>query len=123
MVKRIVKYNPAFLSRDELVQSFVVRHAELELIVQVIRENLTQSNQHVLVIGPRGAGKTMLALRVAEEVRKEGDLNERWYPLVFSEESYQVTTPGEFWLEALFHLGQKTGESRWKDTFRELTGE
>ena len=120
MGKRIVKYNPAFLLKDELVRSFVVRHAELELIVQVLQENVTQSNQHVLVIGPRGTGKTMLVLRVAEEVRKEDDLNERWYPLVFAEESYQVTTPGEFWLEALFHLGQKTGEPR---SLKELSGE
>ncbi len=58
MSKRIVKYNPAFLSNEELVRSFVVRHAELELIEQVIRENVTKSNQHVLVIGPRGIGKT-----------------------------------------------------------------
>ncbi len=123
MSKRIVKYNPAFLSKEELMRSFVVRHAELKLIVQVIRENVTKSNQHVLVIGPRGIGKTMLVLRVVEEIRKEKDLNRLWYPLVFSEESYQVTTPGEFWLEALFHLGQKTGEDRWKQTCRELSGE
>jgi tetratricopeptide (TPR) repeat protein len=123
MSKPIVKYNPAFLPKDELVRSFVVRHAELELIVQVLRENMTQSNQHVLVIGSRGTGKTMLTLRLAEEVLKEEDLNECWYPLVFAEESYQVTTPGEFWLEALFHLRQKTGEARWKQTFKELSGE
>ena len=123
MSKRIVKYNPAFLSKEELMRSFVVRHAELKLIVQVIRENVTKSNQHVLVIGPRGTGKTMLVLRAVEEVRTEKDLSKCWYPLVFSEESYQVTTPGEFWLEALFHLGQKTGEDRWKQTYRELSSE
>jgi len=122
-IKHIMKYNPAFLSKEQLVRSFVVRHAELGLITQVLQENVTQSNQHVIVIGPRGIGKTMLVLRAVEEVRKEQDLNERWYPLVFSEESYQVTTPGEFWLEALFHLGQKTGEARWKQTHRELSGE
>ncbi len=123
MSKRIVKYNPAFLSNEELVRSFVVRHAELELIVQVLRENVTKSNQHVLVIGPRGTGKTMLVLRAVEEVRTDKDLSKCWYPLVFSEESYQVTTPGEFWLEALFHLGQKTGEGRWRQTYRELSSE
>ncbi len=123
MAKRIVKYNPAFLSKEELVSSFVVRHAELELIVQVLRENVTESNQHVLVIGPRGIGKTMLVLRIVEEIRKEKDLGERWYPLVFSEESYPVTTPGEFWLEALFHLGQQTSDERWKQTYHELGNE
>ena len=94
MRKRIVKYNPAFLSKEELVRSFVVRHAELELIEQVLRENVTKSNQHVLVIGPRGIGKTMLVLRVVEDVRTEKDLSKRWYPLVFSEESYQVISLG-----------------------------
>jgi len=123
MGKRIVKYNPAFLSKEELVQSFVVRHAELGMITQVIRENVTNSNQHVLVIGPRGIGKTMLVLRAVEEVRREEDLNKCWYPLVFSEESYRVTSPGEFWLEALFHLGQQTGDNRWKQTYKELSNE
>ena len=70
MAKRIPKYNPAFLTGDELVEAFVVRHAELGLIVEVVRENVGESNQHVLVIGPRGIGKTMLVLRVAEEVRR-----------------------------------------------------
>jgi len=123
MNKRIVKYNPAFLSKEELVSSFVVRHAELELIVQVLRENVTKSNQHVLVVGPRGIGKTMLVLRVVEEIRSDKDLSKRWYPLVFSEESYPVTTPGEFWLEALFHLGEKTDEDCWKQTYHELGDE
>jgi len=123
MGKWLVKYNPSFLSKEELVRSFVVRHAELELIVQVLRENVTKSNQHVLVIGPRGIGKTMLVLRVVEEIQRDKDLSQCWYPLVFSEESYRVTTPGEFWLEALFHLGQKTGEVRWKEAYKELSSE
>ena len=43
MANRIKKYNPAFLSPEELIRSFVVRHTELELIVQVIRENTGDS--------------------------------------------------------------------------------
>jgi tetratricopeptide (TPR) repeat protein len=123
MARRIKKYNPAFLTPEELVQSFVVRHAELDTIVQVIRENVAQSNQHILVIGPRGIGKTMLVLRVVEKVREEDDLRERWYPLVFGEESYQVSTPGEFWLEALFHLAHETQDGRWGRTHEELMQE
>jgi len=123
MANRIKKYNPAFLSAEELVRSFVVRHAELDLIMQVIRENVTQSNQHIIVIGPRGIGKTMLVLRVVEEIREEEDLRGRWYPLVFGEESYHVSTPGEFWLEALFHLAHKTGDEQWGRTFEELRDE
>jgi len=123
MANRIKKYNPAFLPPEELIRSFVVRHAELDLIVQVVRENVGQSNQHIIVIGPRGIGKTMLVLRVVEEIRAQEDLWGRWYPLVFGEESYQVSTPGEFWLEALFHLAHKEGDERWRKTYEELRDE
>ena len=124
MDKTIMKYNPAFLSTEELVASFVVRHRELETIVRIIKENVTKSNQHILVIGPRGIGKTMLVLRAAEEVRRNKELSKKWYPLVFSEESYQVSTCGEFWLESLFHLGQQEKEDeRWRRTYEELRDE
>ncbi|NQT86498.1 ATP-binding protein, partial [bacterium] len=114
------KYNPSFLSDDELADRFVVRHADLKLVVDTVRENTTRSNQHVLVVGPRGIGKTMLVQRVAAAVRSDPDLSERWYPLSYAEESYEVLTPGEFWLEALFHLGQQTGDGRWHAIYDDL---
>lgn len=123
MDKVIMKYNPAFLSPEELVVSFVVRHGELETIMRIIKENVTKSNQHILVIGPRGIGKTMLVLRAAEETRRDKELSKKWYPLVFSEESYQVSTCGEFWLESLFHLGQQPKNERWQRTYEELKDE
>ena len=54
MDKVVMKYNPAFLKPEELVASFAVRHGELETIMRIIKENVTKSNQHVLVVGPRG---------------------------------------------------------------------
>jgi len=119
----IMKYNPAFLTSEELVENFVVRQAELELILQVVQENTDSANQHVLAIGPRGIGKTMLVLRAAEEVRRREDLGGQWYPLVFSEESYRVTTAGEFWHEAIFHLAQQTNDESWRVAYNELQGE
>ena len=123
MTASIMKYNPAFLTAEELVESFVVRQAELELILRVIQENPGGANQHVLAIGPRGIGKTMLVLRAAEAVRRREDLARQWYPLVFSEESYRVTTAGEFWHEAIFHLAQQTGDENWRTTYTELQKE
>ncbi len=108
MAKRFMKYNPSFLTEEELIESFVVRHADLELIIRIISDNVTDSNQHVLVIGPRGSGKTTLVLRVAAEIERNKELSNRWYPLIFSEESYEVVSAGEFWLEALFHLSEQT---------------
>ncbi|NVM21864.1 MAG: tetratricopeptide repeat protein [Desulfobacterales bacterium] len=115
-----IKYNPSFLSENELMRYFVVRQMDLELIMEVVRENTGPTNQHVLVIGSRGAGKTMLVLRTAAEIRQNEELNNLWYPIVFAEESYEVCSPGEFWLEVLFHLGKQTKEARWQKAFDEL---
>ncbi|MBN1832854.1 MAG: tetratricopeptide repeat protein, partial [Deltaproteobacteria bacterium] len=123
MALQNVKYNPAFLSQDELVRSFVVRQVDLEILLEVIRENKGQTNQHVLIVGPRGSGKTTLVRRAAAEIHLEEKLSSCWYPVIFSEESYEVCSPGEFWLEALFHIGQQTKETRWKRTYKELRSE
>jgi len=118
-----MKYNPSFLSEQELIDTFVVRHADLEIIIEIIRENVTNSNQHVLVIGPRGSGKTTLVHRVAAEVEQTAELRDRWYPLIFSEESYEVVSAGEFWLEALFHLSEQEDNGSLKRTHSELKKE
>jgi len=123
LAKRIMKYNPSFLSTQELVDIFVVRHTDLELIVRVIRENVTDANQHVLVFGPRGSGKTTLVLRTVAEIERDKELSKFWYPLIFAEESYEVISVGEFWLEALHHLAEQTGDAKWKRTYQELQGE
>ncbi len=104
MVVTARKYNPGFLSDDELVASFCVRTSEFESIVELLRECTGSSNPHQIVIGPRGSGKTSLLLRVAAEVRRDAGLSSGFFPIVFAEESYEVATAGEFWLECLFRL-------------------
>ena len=98
------KYNPGFLTDDELVASFCVRTAEFEMLVEVLRECTGPSNPHQIVIGPRGSGKTILLLRIAAEVRRDAELAAGFFPVVFAEESYEVGTAAEFWLECLSHL-------------------
>lgn len=100
-------YNPGFLSDDELVASFCVRTSEFESLMESLRESTGTANQHVVVIGPRGSGKTTLLLRVAAELRSEPALSSRLLPIVFAEESYAVSTCGEFWLEALSRLADQ----------------
>ena len=98
------KYNPGFLTDDELVASYCVRTTEFEMLIEVLRECTRPSNPHQIVIGPRGSGKTSLLLRVAAEVHRDAALKSRCFPVVFSEESYEVATAGEFWLECLTNL-------------------
>ena len=98
------KFNPGFLSDEEIVASFCVRTSEFESMVEMVRDCQGSSNQHQIVIGPRGSGKTSLLLRIAAEIRRDDSLSCSFYPVVFAEESYEISTAGEFWLECLSRL-------------------
>ena len=109
MAAAIKKYNPGFLTDSEIISSFCVRTGEFESIIDSVRECTGNSNTHTIVIGPRGSGKTHLLLRVAAEVRQEA-LLAGFFPIVFAEESYEVSTIGEFWLECLGRLAEQAPE-------------
>ena len=120
-------YNPGFLSDADLRAMFCVRVGEFESIVETLRENTGASNQHVIVIGPRGSGKTMLLLRVASEIRSDPELSSCLHPIMFAEESYGVGTCGEFWLECLSRLARQipgeTGEVNLSRSVEDLRRE
>ena len=101
------KYNPGFLTDDELVASFCVRTEEFASMIEALRDSSGGANTHQIVIGPRGSGKTSLLLRVAAEIRRDAGLSARFFPVVFAEESYEVSTAGEFWLECLSRLADQ----------------
>ncbi|MCF6190407.1 MAG: AAA family ATPase [Cocleimonas sp.] len=123
----IKKYNPAFLTDEELIDIFCVRLNEFNSIIETVKENDASVNQNVLVIGPRGSGKSTLLLRVATELKKDKKLAKNWYPIVFAEESYEISSIGEFWLECLFHLGDQqfneTGNDSLQIAHQELHSE
>jgi len=106
------KSNPGFLSDDELVASFCVRTAEFESMVETLRECTGNANTHQIVIGPRGSGKTSLLLRIAAEIRRDENLSAWFFPVVYAEESYEVSTAGEFWLECLSRLADEAPRRR-----------
>ena len=102
----IRKFNPGLFQPDkELIEQFVVRNRELEMVLDVLHGNLdSQSCQHVLVIARRGMGKTMLLARIAAELRSCNGPFRHLLPVRFMEESHEVYSVADFWLEALFHL-------------------
>lgn len=115
------KYNPGFKSDVELREQFVVRNRELKLLLEIIEENSeAASNRHVLLVGARGVGKTTLVRRIAAELRLEKKFSARWYPITLGEESYSVTSAGEFWLECIYHLQNSLKSERLKKRYVEL---
>ena len=118
----IRKFNPGTLqSDDEVVRQFVVRHRELDLVLEVLRGNLdAPSCQHLLIVAPRGRGKTILLARVGAELRSNPDLAGRLFPVRFMEESQEVFTMADFWLEALFYLAQACAQAGDAEHSRDL---
>ena len=108
--RTIRKANPGIFQPDqEVIQQFVVRKREFDTVLEVLRGNIDASCcQHVLLVAPRGRGKTMLLARVAAELRTETDLSRNLLPVRFMEESLEIFDVADFWLECLFYLARET---------------
>ncbi|MXY84304.1 MAG: ATP-binding protein [Gemmatimonadetes bacterium] len=104
----IRKFNPGtFQSDEEVIEQFVVRKHELDIVLEVLRGNIdSPSCQHVLVVAPRGRGKTMLLTRVAAELNTNHELSESLLPVRFMEESHEIFSLADFWLDTLFYLAR-----------------
>jgi tetratricopeptide (TPR) repeat protein len=101
-----LKFNPAFQTDEESAAGFVVRQYEYETIIDALGHAVAAGRpaSHFLVVAPRGAGKTTLCRRVVAETHRDPALAAAWQAIFLGEESYAVTTPGEFFLECLFQL-------------------
>ncbi len=90
----VVRFNPAFLGPDALRRGFVVRRDTLARVVQGLSSGHTP---RVLLTGPRGAGKTTLALRAAQELAPSSGGG--WVVAGLGEEIFTATTAAELWEE------------------------
>ena len=115
MIRRRL-YNPAQLTPDELKASFVARRETLEEMLRLLREQTpSRPCQHMMLIGPRGMGKTTLGLRFLHAVQETPELAAIWQPVPFYEESYEIGNLADFWLATLRHLSRATDNSEWAD--------
>ena len=104
--------NPGTLqSYEEIKTQFVVRNHELNIVLDVLRSNLTApASQHLLLIAPRGRGKTMLLVRTVAELKTNPEFSANLLPVRLMQESHEVFDIGSFWLEVLFHLARAVRE-------------
>ena len=108
----IRKLNPGMLQSDEeVIEQFVVRKHELDIVLEVLRGNIdSPSCQHALVVAPRGRGKTMLLARVAAELRTDPEFSRHLFPVQLMEESHEIFNLADFWLDTLFHLARESAK-------------
>lgn len=121
MPQKIRHYRPQRSSPESLEAISVAR----EHLLQEILERLGQwrpgaSRQHFLLIGPRGIGKTHVLSLTAHRISIIPHLNKVWFPVVFPEESYNITKISDLLLKALRILVDETGDKEAAGVFQKV---
>ena len=103
-------YNPDQMSEQEIKATFVARQALVDRLVTLIaRQPEGAGVRHVVLVAPRGMGKTTMLLMVQFAVTDRG-LAPPWLPIRFPEELYGVTDLADFWLETLDSVSRVAGD-------------
>jgi len=98
----LYKYNPGQCDPEDLEATFVAREAILENILGLLRERAAApTNQHFLIIGPRGIGKTNLLLLAKHRVQNDDALKQAYIALQTAEEEYSIVSLRDFFSKVL----------------------
>ncbi|HFE63587.1 MAG TPA: NACHT domain-containing protein, partial [Caldithrix sp.] len=111
-------YNPANQTPEELIENFVVRTKLFKEIFEDIKNSeMKYPEQHYIIQGIRGQGKTTLLLRIAYEIENDRKLRKRIIPVVFNEEQYNVSRLFKLWETVAEYLEEY---SEFKGLYREM---
>lgn len=110
-------YNPAAQPKEWLIENFVVRTNVFEKIFKDINKGeMKYPEQHYIIQGQRGMGKTTLLLRLKYEIENTPKLNTWLLPVFFTEEMYDLTTLSNLWEKLLIYLDNQFGSALYKET-------
>ena len=115
-------YDPHSLSRDDFIAGFVARNETLQYFTHLL-EGPCLGSCHQLILGARGMGKTTLLRRIAIAISEEENLREKWIPITFREEQYNVRELRFFWKNTCDSLAQwceENGDEKNADILDEL---
>ena len=91
-------YNPNQKSKDALISEFVVRQEIYEDIMRDLEGSKMQHpEQHYLLVGQQGMGKTTLLLRLKYGIDSSAVLAQWLLPVAFTEEQYQISELVNLW--------------------------
>lgn len=119
MISENKLYNPAGQPKEWLIEHFVVRTKVFEKIFSdILKGKMKYPEQHYLIQGQRGMGKTTLLLRLKYEIENTPDLNTWLVSVFFNEESYDLTSLSNLWEKLLKYLDEiwQTGGKYYKQT-------
>lgn len=107
------KYTPDEMPQEEFLERFVVRNEIFEEIFDDIKtSDYKVANQHYIIIGQRGQGKTTLLRKLQIEVANDKKLSKFLLPVKFAEEQYQIRSLSRLWEEVADYL-----QSIYEDEF------
>lgn len=99
------KYTPDEMSEKDFLARFVVRNEIFEeLFSEIKNANFDITNQHYILVGQRGQGKTTLLRKLQIEVQKDEELTKFLLPVKFAEEQYQIRSLCRLWEEVADYL-------------------
>lgn len=99
------KYTPDEMSEKEFLDRFVVREDIFNDIFEDIKSSdYNVSNQHYIILGQRGQGKTTLLRKINIEVKNDKELCKFLLPIKFAEEQYQIRSLCRLWEEVAEYL-------------------
>ncbi len=107
------KYTPDEMPQEEFLERFAVRNDIFEEIFDDIKtSDYKVANQHYIIIGQRGQGKTTLLRKLQIEVENDKKLSKFLLPVKFAEEQYQIRSLSRLWEEVADYL-----QSIYEDEF------
>ncbi|QDK78481.1 ATP-binding protein [Spirosoma sp. KCTC 42546] len=113
-------YNPHNQSKEALIAGFIARKQKFERIFRDIRDApMIKPEQHYLIQGIRGMGKTTLLLRIAYEIDNLPELRQRLIPIVFNEEEYGISSLADVWERTAQYLGET--DASFVDLYETIT--
>jgi superkiller protein 3 len=116
-------YNPEAMPEEEIKATFVAHQWLVDELISLIERQPDGAGvQHVLIIAPRGMGKTTVLLMV-KFAAKDRCLTTRWQVVKFPEESYGVYDLADFWLEALTLIAHDTNDEELRQRAEQLRAE
>ncbi|WP_163517946.1 tetratricopeptide repeat protein [Gelidibacter japonicus] len=93
-----LRNNTGNKSKSSIINGFVVRTSEFSAIKKLLGKSKTSKDfPNTVIVGQRGAGKTTLMHRLNYAILDDLNLSNRFLPILFSEEQYNLSDLTNLW--------------------------